>query len=498
MKVIDLFNGFKGLYEEDIKINKKINNIPYKNVVDFGVINDCNYYNPVDKKYYKDSSFTQLATDNTEKLQEAINSGYNLVFTQGKFYSDPVILNKPISIIGYGATIYTESSQTLKSLFNIRSSNVSIEGIKGVSTLDYSPLIADTPQEGKGSNVFFFKHDSGDNIYIKNCITEGCCRGYDKSTSTKCKNVYIDNCNFLEATIPFYCQNVSEININNTTLECNDTGLAPSLHSVYINKNSEDITFNNCKLKFPTFMESGIIQLRATSEIDYVIKNINFKNCEIETNTLYQIVGRYSDVVNFKGCKFISNQIDNTKAYSVLALNELVREFNFEGCDFIYDKMASFGYCSVSINPNAVKLTNCNISMDSNGVLFYQNPYELLNVNIKIDTADMNNAIIKPTTNGAIKMSSCNIEAIHGKMLFISDLTSGTRSEFYSNTILNRETGVGQAVYNKAEGTYTEETKVIALNNKFYGYTKVFADTIPTNLIVLDEDNKASTSILGV
>jgi hypothetical protein len=92
---------------EDIVINtNNIKDVMYLESLGFNLWGDANFYNSVTKKWYKDSGFTQLATDNTVALQNLINAFPNrkIRINGGKKFkiSNTITISKPIYLEGDG------------------------------------------------------------------------------------------------------------------------------------------------------------------------------------------------------------------------------------------------------------------------------------------------------------------------------------------------------------------------------------------------------------
>ena len=301
--------------EEVETINSQMETIDlyktFKSVKEFGAVSDCLFYNATDNKYYKDSNYTTLATDNTIAFKNALNSGYNVIIDGNFFVKGDIDCNKKIKIISNNGNIYCESNDGDKGLKNILKFNneITIEGVNfhsknnKATEMHYRP--ENTPWEssmGYSSNIIA-KIINSDNCIIRDC--NSCEIDYlvSHSDNEVIKNITIDNCNIDKSFIGLGFGNVKNLFITNCSITVEESLCIGTPHAIYFWGGCDNITINNCFMYNGANITSFIRAKRENGNI--YINNTTFKSEYQKSILAVETVSNSKQNIKINSCKVI-------------------------------------------------------------------------------------------------------------------------------------------------------------------------------------------------
>ena len=206
--------------------------------------------------YYDDSNNSFHYTyDYTELFQKIINNSKIIYIPKGEYYlSKPLTINTSTIIISNGANFYCNPKTSNSSAFVVLANDVLIHGINIISKNVYAPKIGENNVTGKSSNIYGFLI-RGNNCKLDSCNVFDCfslayIRGYDSTydgitTNKIIKNIILQNCNAYDSVFGVFTAFVDNVNVVNSILNNNESGLNDFCHNIYIGTQSSNITFNN-------------------------------------------------------------------------------------------------------------------------------------------------------------------------------------------------------------------------------------------------------------
>lgn len=233
--------------------------------------------------------------DISEVLQRYVDSNNIVVIPSGKYFiGNTITIKRPIKVVGYGAEIYCNPEELgYKKVFDVLSSNVSIEGISFRSESVYNAFFApDKFDVGLSSNVVCLFTTEVDNVSIKNCNAY-CCysllrnavNNYDWNTFSK--GITVDSCYCDYSACGVSGAGFKDLKITNTTIR--NINMGNLCHCVYISRYSDGIFIDNCRFFATTNIEANegvtpqedIITFHPSHQLYnfYSIKNVKVSNC---------------------------------------------------------------------------------------------------------------------------------------------------------------------------------------------------------------------------
>jgi hypothetical protein len=323
------------LSDHDTSLDGLTNYKTYKSVKEFGAISDCNYYNSADNNYYKDSSFTTLATDNTTFFQTALDSGYNIILDGNFLLGSTVQVNKTINIISNNGNVYMKSNlgtSGIKIMFTLNVP-ISIEGVnfysKNNQQLEMS-LRAENggvwdATQGYSSNIICLNLLSS-NCTIKNCIGNEVEFLVHANPSTVIENINIRDCRVNKAFIGIGLGNVINSFIINCSINMETTLGTGTPHAIYLWGGCVNVQINNCYL----YNEANMISF---IRVKINNSNIYIQNCIFECKKTKCIIAVEctggTNTVTLNGCK----SIDCRGLFSNLQDGNC----SIRNCEFLFD-----------------------------------------------------------------------------------------------------------------------------------------------------------------
>ena len=296
-------------------INEQLDTIEtyktFKSVKEYGAVSDCLFYNATDNKYYKDSNYTTLATDNTIAFKNALNSGYNIIIDGDFFVNGNIDCNKKIKIISNNGNIYCESNDGDKGLKNILKFNneITIEGVNFYSKNNKATEMHYRPENvqwvstmGYSSNVIAIIINS-DNCIIRDC--NSCEIDYlcTHSDNGVIKNITIDNCNIDKSFIGLGFGNVKNLSITNCSITMEESLCIGTPHAIYFWGGCDNITINNCFMYNEANITSFIRTKRENGKI--YINNTTFKSAYQKSILAVETITDSEQNIIIASCKVI-------------------------------------------------------------------------------------------------------------------------------------------------------------------------------------------------
>ena len=348
--------------ENNVKIKdiiSKLDNIDkYNNTINLeklGIISENVVYNDETNKY--------VMTDITDIINNAINKKCDiLIFPSGNFCIEgPVIINRPLSIIGNNTNIYTSPTATSKRVFQFKNSNSSIQGFNFFSKNKYLTSLNDPDRTAFSSNVCGIDviGENQKNINISNCYFEGMGLGVSVQYTS---NVIIDNCTAIECFFPVYTGLYSKnITIKNCSLTCQvETDLYG--HVLYFADTSSNILVDNCILKSLGKNTNNIIKCGSNTGNS---SNVNIRNTSIECSVLSTLfyVHQNGDLTLYN-CKINANSLSGYTRLLQIGNNSSFKAYN---CEFVLDSFERY--------TQGFDLTNTHILFESSKIII-KNTYQ--------------------------------------------------------------------------------------------------------------------------
>lgn len=393
-KIEEDYNSLKGglLAEDKVvyfqneinKTNAQLDNITTKSINEFGVINDANYYNQSNGKYYKDSELTIEATDNTLAIKNALNSGYNIQFENYVYYvKSEIILNKPLIISGKDTIIYSPSRDVSSYLFYVKGNGTTL---KNINFQSYQDKLKNGTLH---SNIICICVEC-DNFEITNCNIKNFNMGISSNTMITTNNTYIKNCNIISCDIPifgFYCNNMY---ISNCVTSCTATGITTGDHALYFSDNANGVYIENSTFNIETYMNGAIIQCySARTPTSPNIKNIKINNCTFNCKCSHALVVGHTENLDITNCVFNILNKDNGRVNKILYSHGTNINVKFNKCrfDIAYPNAIILGS-----NSEVFKFNDCNINFyDTDVTNIFENsstsiiPCEFYSTNFKFN-----------------------------------------------------------------------------------------------------------------
>lgn len=335
-------------------------------------------------------------------IQAAINAASNgdIIYIWDGIYTQNVVVNKSVSIIGNGTTNTNVVSPgaSANGIFQITSNNVNI------SYLSFDGINA--------SGVYGIKN-TGDNLKIVNCNFSRCKKDGIYTSNTNYTN--ISNCNFYFTGFNDYRGGVYCYQSENITVDsCNFNHSYPTPISdvsptgVFI-RESNNVLVNNCYFykilsNYETF---GVTCWDYSSNI--TVKNCNFSSCSgaaefyntidnitFINNEIYASYLGYYTSVYLSGCSdllFDNNSVFDTKGFIyaedigdfIFSNNTIINSSEYNA--FLVQSMW-YSYLDSIYNKNGV-IHNNNISMNT---IDYYGIVIAATINVEIYDNTINNA----------------------------------------------------------------------------------------------------------
>jgi hypothetical protein len=451
----------------------------FRSILEWGAVADANYYNSSDKKYYKDSAFTILATDNTTTFSNALNSGFNIHIPKGNYYlSSGVTINNGIKVVSNGAKIYIKASSQPIFAFFIKGDFTSIDGLSVNSTLDYSPIISGLPiSSGKGSNIIAFQVEAN-YVYFNNCKTNNCDYGVSKGTMISCNNLYINNCSFENGVIPIFAFYITNMFVSDTYLSCNNTGLTSACHCFYLSDYAKQVMVSNVKMFYPTDVNGDIIHIysaRASTDNTQMMNDITFSDCEIETYGSTLTNAGYTDGLTFKGCKFKAHFPTAEGGSKIMFSYGYLTNVVYKNCIFIIDQANDMVYGS---NTESLLFEECLIrltTMVTTNVLSVLVPSKWIRCSFLIDTFTSGQFLGNNNLSTLSKISfiNCLFQCKNGGLIFGNGDFPNQTVVLIGCTVVHNSVSKAYLFYNYG----ATNTSLLIVSCKLYGYNAICAST---------------------
>ena len=286
------------------KINEQLDNMTkYNNTVNLsklGVVSQDVVYNPTTKKYEM--------TDISTIVNNAIITGCDvLIFPSGNFLiENPILVDRPIKILGQNTNIYKSPTENSTSVFSVKDSNISIDGINIFSKIEYNNNVAEENANGLTSNVCGINvlgEANSKNVEISNCYFENLAFGISVQTT---KNVNILKVKATGCYFAVYTGlNAENISIKDSDLACQDSNTDVYGHVLYFAHTTKNVFVDNCTLTSLDVNSSNIIKCGSNTGAsnNVVIRNTNIN---ITTNASVFYTHNGADLTLYN-CKIVAN-----------------------------------------------------------------------------------------------------------------------------------------------------------------------------------------------
>lgn len=342
------------------EINEQLGDIAkYNNTVNLsklGVVSQNVVYNTETKKYEM--------TDISNIVNNAIVSGCDvLIFPSGNFLiENPIIVDRPMKILGQNTNIYKSPTEDSTTLFSIRGSNISIDGINIFSKIEYNNNIAEENATGLTSNVCGINvlgEANSKNVEINNCYFENLAFGVSIQTT---KNVNILKVKATGCYFAVYTGlNAENITIKDSDLACQDSNTDVYGHVLYFAHTTKNVFIDNCTLTSLDVNSSNIIKCGSNTGAsnNVVVANTNIN---ITTNATVFYTHNGADLTLYN-CKIVANA---PSGYARLLQSSNNTSFKCINCEISLD---SFDKYTQAFNHN-----NCSIVFE-NSIINIKNTY---------------------------------------------------------------------------------------------------------------------------
>lgn len=408
-----------------------------------------------------------------EAIDEAINLGRPLVFEQDKIYkiSGTLLIKSNLHISGYGSILYMPSQRWLVNMMITEEEeiveNVTIEGLSFMSKNDRKGT--EYAEGSLTSNVTALHFIGINNLKIKDVYIYEMNVGIkfgESSNNQINENIAIDNTHIYRSLTPLLMNTTKDFTMTKGTLDAS-AGSSRFLHSVYIDMNTSNITFD--QVLFENSPGAGVHiynGYKGTSPAT----NINIIDSRIQDSRV--------GIIIFSGANNIS--------VSNVEITRVDLAFSVDHAE--------------NVNINNVTITEPTALTDvPKGAFRIKNMYQSSIKNVTIDGYGMEGVLISIHENLVdLLISDMTVKNINDLHLFQADDSSnvenlvvensmfefskvstermrfrgaGSTALFYNNTFINTN-GVYSSLINN-----DINTSISLIKNKYSGFTNLVSTT---------------------
>ncbi|MGN1156557.1 MAG: hypothetical protein ACI4TK_10295, partial [Agathobacter sp.] len=336
-------------------------------------------------------------TDDTEAIQKAIDSGYNVVFGDKTYF---IAANKYLTISNktdfhmYGGTIHKAASANNIQLFVLTDcTNCSFENMYIYSEFAYKDILIPAdhtrPSPQLSSNVLAFSGKGNTNITFKNNSFDYMSADYwlNGKDNAFWKDIVVDGWESSTSLMPMYAQCITGLTVKNADVALNPESSGDGDHCIYVCYRGSDVKISDSHFYWNgSTSVSGRIAVLTFHGGSYNIgtqpRNITISNTTIEAKEGRAVYCSEGVDVTFRKCN-ISNTTKDKNGNVPLLFgygDMLVYDSSLTTPDTVFDGLDSLylencnisgaAYNAITATLSNLTAVGCNITI-GDGSLYY-------------------------------------------------------------------------------------------------------------------------------